>query len=91
LEILEGDAQFRFMPPLSHVEHYIPFNLRPNLDRRRCVRGSKFSAIAGNFVEDAFYLRKALRQGAGAGVLFSTFETSLKGFHVQAFAKSASK
>jgi hypothetical protein len=75
----------------SHAELYIPFNLRPNLDRRRCVRGSKYSALVGNFVEDATPLRKALRQGVGSGVLFTLFETSLKAFRVQAFAKYSSK
>jgi len=75
----------------THAELYIPFNLRPNLDRRRCVRGSAFSALVGNFVEDAVPLRKALRQEVGDGVLFSLFETSLKAFRSQAFAKSSSK
>jgi len=75
----------------THAELYIPFNLRPNLDHHRCVRGSKYSALVGNFVEDATPLRKALRQGVGDGVLFSLFETSLKAFRIQAFAKCPSK
>jgi len=75
----------------THVELYIPFNLRPNLDRRRCVRGSKYSALVGNFVEDATPLRKALRQGVGDGVLFALFETSLKTLRAQAFERHPSK
>jgi len=75
----------------THAELYIPFNLRPNLDRHRCVRGSKYSALVGNFVEDATPLRKTLRQGVGDGVLFALFETSLKAFRVQAFAICSSK
>ena len=75
----------------SHVELYIPFNLRPNLDRRRCVRGSKYSALVGNFVEDAIPLRTILRQKVGSGVLFSLFETSLKGFRLQSFARNPVK
>jgi hypothetical protein len=74
-----------------YAELYIPFNLRPNLDQHRCVRGSKYSALVGNFVEDATPLREALRQGVGDGVLFALFETSLKAFRVQAFAISNSK
>lgn len=75
----------------DYAELYIPFNLRPNLDRHRCVRGSKYSALVGNFVEDATPLRKALNQGVGDGVLFALFETSLKAFRVQAFANSPTK
>jgi hypothetical protein len=75
----------------SHAGPYIPFNLRPNLDRRRCVHGSKLSALVGNFVEDAVPLRQALRQSSGAGVIFALFETSLKGFRVQPFTSTTSK
>jgi len=70
----------------SHAELYVPFNLRPNLDRRRCVRGSAYSALVGNFVEDAISLRQALKDGVGDGVIFSLFETTLKAFRLQAFA-----
>ena len=75
----------------SHAELYVPFNLRPNLDRRRCVQGSAYSALVGNFVEDAIPLREALKKGVGDGVLFSLFETTLKGFRSQAFAASNTK
>jgi hypothetical protein len=70
----------------QYAEHYIPFNLRPNLDRTRCVRTRSCAALVGNFVDDAIPLRKCLKLGQGDGVLFALFETSLKGFRLQAFA-----
>ena len=56
------------------AEHYIPFNLRPNIDRRRCVQTRAKAALIGNFVDDAVPIRDALRSGHGIGSLFSLFE-----------------
>jgi hypothetical protein len=70
----------------NYADHYIPFNLRPNLDRRRCVRMRSCAALVGNFVDDAVPLRKCLRLGQGIGTLFALFETSLRGFRLQPFA-----
>jgi hypothetical protein len=69
-----------------YAEHYIPFNLRPNIGRRRCVATRSKAALIGNFVDDAVPLRDALRSGHGIGSLFSLFETTLKGFRLQPFA-----
>jgi hypothetical protein len=69
-----------------YAEHFIPFNLRPNIDRRRCVRTRSCAALAGDFVDDAIPLRKCLKLGLASGVLFALFETSLKGFRLQPFA-----
>ena len=69
-----------------YAEHYIPFNLRPNLDKDRCVRTRSCAALVGDFVDDAVPLRKCLRSGQGIGALFALFETSLKGFRLQPFA-----
>lgn len=69
-----------------YAEHYIPFNLRPNIDRHRCVRTRNKAALVGNFVDDAVPLRDALQIGYGIGSLFSLFETTLKGFRLQPFA-----
>ena len=73
------------------VEPYIPFQLRPNVNHRRCVRGSMLSALVGNFVEDAIPLREALRKGVASGTLFSLFEVTLKGLRAQPFARTALK
>lgn len=69
----------------EYAEHYIPFNLRPNLDRRRCIRTQTYASLVGNFVDDALPLRVCLRSGY-SGVVFALFETSLKGFRLQPFA-----
>jgi len=73
------------------VDPYIPFQLRPNVNHRRCVRGSTLSALVGNFVEGAMRLREASRKGLANGVLFSLFEVTLKGLRAQPFVRAASK
>lgn len=70
-----------------YADHYIPFNLRPNLAPDRCVRGHATAALVGNFVDDAMGLRASLRAGYGSGILFSLFESSLKRFRLQPFAR----
>jgi len=72
----------------AYAEHYIPFNLRPNLVGWRCVRTSMQSALVGNFVGDAIPLRKSLRAGQ-CGTIFSLFETTLRGFRLQPAANHA--
>jgi hypothetical protein len=72
----------------TYAEHYIPFNLRPNIDRHRCVSTRSKAALVGNFVDDAVPIREALRSGHGIGSLFSLFETTLRGFRLQPFASS---
>lgn len=69
----------------QYAEFFIPFYLRPNIDKRRCVNFENMSAIVGNFVEDAQPLRRVLRANTGPGILFSLFENSLKGFRLQPF------
>jgi Phosphotransferase enzyme family len=69
-----------------YAEHFIPFDLRPNIEHRRCVQTRSYAALAGDFVGDAVGLRKYLKMGLGMGVLFSLFETSLRGFRLQPFA-----
>jgi hypothetical protein len=69
-----------------YAEHFIPFNFRPNIDHKRCVRTRSLAALAGDFVDDAVPLRTCLKMGLASGVLFSLFETSLKGFRLQPVA-----
>ncbi|TAL03637.1 MAG: hypothetical protein EPO07_05915 [Verrucomicrobia bacterium] len=69
-----------------YAEHFIPFNFRPNIDHKRCVRTRSLAALAGDFVDDAVPLRKCLKLGLATGVLFALFETSLKGFRLQPIA-----
>jgi hypothetical protein len=70
---------------VTYADHYIPFNLRPNLIPERCVSGSGRALLVGNFVEDAISLRKALQSGQGSSAIFSLFENTLGGFRMQPF------
>ena len=67
----------------DHVEHYLPFNLRPQIAEKRCVRTRQKRALVGTFVDYAVDLRTALRSGQAINLLFSLFETSLRGFRAQ--------
>ncbi len=66
-----------------YADFYIPFYLRPNIDKGRCINSEKMSALVGNFVEDSRPLRSVLQSNQGNGTLFSLFEHSLKGFRIQ--------
>jgi hypothetical protein len=71
----------------NYAELYVPFNLRPNLNRKRCVRGHRSAALVGNFVEDAIPLRTALRHNTAGAAIFSLFERTLRGFRIQPFVE----
>lgn len=73
------------------AELYIPFNLRPNLVRRRCVTGHTLAMLVGNFVEEAAGLRTALRGGWAGKVVIELFETTLRAFRLQPFAHEDGK
>jgi len=64
---------------LERAQPFIPFHLRPSLNRDRSIEGLKLSALVYDFVENAVPLRTALKQGHGDGVLFSLFEHTLRG------------
>ncbi len=71
----------------NYAEFFIPFYLRPNLDRKRSVSTGVISSIVGNLVEDSQPLRFVLRSNPGPGIIFSLFENSLKGFRLQPLTK----
>lgn len=62
-----------------YANFYIPFYLRPNVVPPRCIRIAGMSSIVGNFVEDSSPLRQVLKSSQ-CGIIYSLFETSLKGF-----------
>jgi hypothetical protein len=70
----------------DYVEHYLPFNVRPQVALDRCVKTRTRQALVGTFVDHAVPLRTALRSGQGIGMLFSLFESSLRGFRAQPLA-----
>lgn len=73
----------------SYTDLFISFQYRPNCRIERCVGIKNKALLVGNFVEDAFPLRDALKDSYQTGIIFSLFEKSLKGFRRQPFvAKS---
>jgi hypothetical protein len=63
--------------------HYIPFNLRPNLVKSRCILGFDYGIIVGNFVEQSETLLDAARRGHAQGPIYSLFDNALKGWRTQ--------
>ncbi len=68
----------------KYVEHYIPFHLRPYLDSRRSIFGTKAGIIVGCFVEKSEPLRAVIRRGEAASVIPSIFLESLANWREQA-------
>jgi uncharacterized protein associated with vWA-MoxR-VMAP ternary system len=64
---------------LDRAQPFIPFHLRPSLNRDRMIKGLRLSALVSDFVDNAIPLRTALKLGHGDGVLFSLFEHTLRG------------
>lgn len=70
------------------VEHFIPFNLRPNLHRDRCITGSAKGILVGDFVENAELLWDVVRRNDGAGgttAIRALFDDTLRGWVRQPF------
>jgi hypothetical protein len=67
-----------------YAEHFIPFDLRPNLDPRRCLSGKDAGILVGNFVEKSESLMAAARRGHAQTALFSLFDNTLRGWRHQA-------
>jgi hypothetical protein len=67
------------------VEHFIPFNLRPNLSLDRCVEGHEFGIIVGNFVDYSESLWDVLRRGTCLDTINSLFDQTLRGWRLQAY------
>lgn len=68
----------------QYVFHFIPFNLRPDIDSYRCILGHQKGIIVGNFVERSESLWDALRRGNARTVIYSLFENALHGWRMQA-------
>src|SRR6266516_207283 len=65
---------------VDNVSDYVQFSSRPNLVRERCVLGSKYGILVGNFIEHAESLDKVLLRAPAPGVLHSVFEDLLRGW-----------
>lgn len=67
-----------------YVYHFIPFDLRPNVDLYRCILGHRQGMIVGNFVERSEPLWDVLRRGNADTVIYSLFDNALRGWRMQA-------
>jgi len=54
--------------------HFIPFNLRPNLDMERCLIGSELGVLVGNLVERSESLWEVVRRGQAQSAIYSLFD-----------------
>jgi len=68
----------------QYVFHFIPFNLRPNIDSYRCIQGHKKGILVGNFVEQSESLWDALRRGNTPTIIYSLFDNALRSWRMQA-------
>jgi phosphotransferase family enzyme len=68
-----------------YARHFIPFNLRPNLDYRRCIMASELGVLVGNFVDRSESLWDVVRRGQAQTAIHSLFEDTLRGWRYQAF------
>lgn len=67
----------------NYVSHFIPFNLRPNLDRSRCLIGRTLGLMVGNFVERAEPLIVVARRNHAQTPLYNLFDNTLRGWKLQ--------
>lgn len=70
------------------VDHFIPYNLRPHLDRERCLCVPTHGLLVGTFVSRSSSLRDALARGDGCQPIHSLFEETLAGWSLQAHEES---
>lgn len=70
-----------------YASHFIPFNLRPNLDLLRCIEASRSGILVGNFVDRSESLWDVVCRGQGQAAIHSLFEEALRGWRVQAFCE----
>jgi hypothetical protein len=68
-----------------YAGHFIPFNLRPNLEPDRCLESSSLGVLVGNFVERSESLWDVARRGQGQAAIHSLFDDTLSGWRIQAF------
>jgi len=61
----------------TYVNHYVPFNLRPNLDRSRCFLSGDLGILVANYVDRAVPLLEAVDKGTGPNAIHCLFEESL--------------
>lgn len=76
---------------LEFADFHIPFHLRPNLDRERCITGFERGLLVGNFVERARPLWDAVKDDAAGAAIHALFDTTLAGWWAQGFQSPQGK
>lgn len=72
----------------QYATHFIPFNLRPNLDYGRCIIGSERGVLVGNFVERSESLWDVARRGQAQQAIHCLYNEALQNWRLQAFRRS---
>ena len=62
------------------ANHFIPFNLRPNLVPSRCLGGARRGILVGSLVERAESLWSVIQRGSASAAIHSLFENTLRGW-----------
>ena len=83
--VKEYDAYDRF------VTRYVPFNLRPNLDLKRCLLGFDHGILVGDLVDKSVGLAEVIRLTGARSVIHSLFDDALRGWRQQAVLKSGDR
>jgi hypothetical protein len=69
----------------TFADHFVPFNLRPNLHEQRCLIGASEGILVGNFVEHSEPLWDVVKRGAAQESIHSLFDHALRGWRLQAY------
>ena len=65
------------------VFNFIPFNLRPQLESTRGIKGNKLSMLVGSFVEKSESLKETVHRGQASEAIYSLFDDTLRGWRMQ--------
>ena len=65
------------------AEYYVPWYLRPNFLREKCLFGVSKAILVGSFVRDSVSLSECVQSGAGPQHIHSLFEETLGGLRQQ--------
>jgi len=71
---------------VNYATHHIPWYLRPNLDRSRCLYGVDLGILVGSFVVQSESLWEAVLSGKGPRYIHALFEDTLMGWRSQAYS-----
>jgi hypothetical protein len=64
----------------AYATQHIPWNLRPNIDARRCLMGIDRGILVGSFVDRSESLWAVAQKGDGARYIHGLFENTLMGW-----------